>query len=92
MSVSLFPCPSPTDRPAFSSDDKRIQWVKGDISKIDDLVRACEGIDCVYHIAALVGPFHPNHMYKKINYEGTLNLIEACKRQGVGARMLLLAH
>jgi hypothetical protein len=72
-----------TTRPPFSSDDPRIEWVKADISKLDDVVKACKGIDCVFHIAALVGPFHPKNMYMKINYEGTANLIEACKRNGV---------
>ena len=37
----------------------------------------------MFHIAALVGPFHPYPLYEKINYQGTLNLVEACKRHSV---------
>ena len=31
----------------------------GDVTKMDDLLKAFEGADCVWHIAAAVGPFHP---------------------------------
>ena len=34
---------------------------------------------CVWHNAAAVGPFHPKQLYYKVNYEGTLNVIKACK-------------
>lgn len=44
---------------------------------------ACKGADCVFHIAAAVGPFHPQELYRKVNYVGTLNVIEACKRHKV---------
>ena len=47
---------------------------------VDDL---CEGADCVWHIAALVGPFHNKDMYFKVNYEGTLNIINSCKKHKV---------
>ena len=43
-------------------------------------MKACEGIDVVYHIAALVGPYHPKEAYVKVNYEGTLNVLNACKK------------
>ena len=36
-------------------------------------------IDVVYHIAALVGPFHPKELYMDVNYTGTLHIIEACR-------------
>jgi len=70
-------------KPQLSSNDPRIQWMQGDIANMDDCLRACEGIDCVFHIAAVVGPFHPYPLYKKVNYEGTLNLIEACRQKNV---------
>lgn len=44
----------------------------------------CEGADCVWHVAALVGPYHPKEAYYKVNYEGTLNVINACKKHKVG--------
>lgn len=41
------------------------------------------GVDCVWHIAALVGPFHPRHRYLEVNYEATVAVIEACREFGV---------
>mmetsp|Transcript_27980 Transcript_27980/g.78255 ORF Transcript_27980/g.78255 Transcript_27980/m.78255 type:complete len:406 (+) Transcript_27980:70-1287(+) len=61
----------------------RIKWVVGDISDVDALEVAFEGADCVWHIAAAVGPFHPNELYDRVNYYGTLNVINVCKKLGV---------
>eukprot|EP00511_Aplanochytrium_stocchinoi_P000379 CAMPEP_0204823510 /NCGR_PEP_ID=MMETSP1346-20131115/1596_1 /ASSEMBLY_ACC=CAM_ASM_000771 /TAXON_ID=215587 /ORGANISM="Aplanochytrium stocchinoi, Strain GSBS06" /LENGTH=414 /DNA_ID=CAMNT_0051950183 /DNA_START=83 /DNA_END=1327 /DNA_ORIENTATION=+ len=60
-----------------------IEYVKGDITKLNDLLNAFKSADCVWHIAAAVGPFHPLEVYDKVNYHGTLNVIEACKACGV---------
>lgn len=30
-----------------------------------------------------MGPFHPKKVYEKVNYEGTKNVVEACKQMGV---------
>eukprot|EP00940_MAST-03C_sp_MAST-3C-sp2_P002412 g2412.t1 len=59
--------------------DARIEYVTGDITDKAAVARACAGADCVWHIAACVGPFHPKPLYEKVNYNGTLNVIEACK-------------
>jgi nucleoside-diphosphate-sugar epimerase len=40
-------------------------------------------IDIVYHIAALVGPFYDKDMYMKVNYNGTVHIIDACKSNNV---------
>jgi len=69
--------------PAAAWQDPRIQYEVGDVSDVSKLITLCEGIDCVFHIAACVGPFHPKDLYRRVNYEGTLNVIEACKRNGV---------
>jgi len=37
----------------------------------------------VWHNAAAVGPFHPKELYFKVNYEGTLTLLKACRDAGV---------
>ena len=37
-------------------------------------------IDVVYHIAALVGPFHSAEQYNEVNYKGTLRVIENCRQ------------
>jgi nucleoside-diphosphate-sugar epimerase len=69
--------------PANVWKHKAIEYVKGDICNVDDLMKAFEGADCVWHNAAAVGPFLPKHFYRDINVVGTRNVIDACKKQGV---------
>mmetsp|Transcript_11471 Transcript_11471/g.17357 ORF Transcript_11471/g.17357 Transcript_11471/m.17357 type:complete len:398 (+) Transcript_11471:608-1801(+) len=40
-------------------------------------------IDVVYHIAALVGPFHDKELYIDVNYNGTIHILNACKKYNV---------
>lgn len=63
--------------------DPRIEYIVGDICDLPTVERFVEGADCVWHNAAAVGPFHPVPLYFKVNHEGTLNVIEACKKKGV---------
>ncbi|KAH9107168.1 hypothetical protein AeMF1_017437 [Aphanomyces euteiches] len=60
-------------------DHPAIEYVVGDVANKQAVFDACKGADCVFHLAAAVGPFHPRDLYLRINYEGTLNVIEACK-------------
>ena len=60
--------------------------VQGDVSNVDDVMRACEGVDTVFHTAALVSLLGGATMRKsyrdeawRVNVAGTANLIEACK-------------
>lgn len=62
-----------------ASDRKEIIYVKGDITNYDDVLNAAKETDCVFHIAALVGPYHAEEAYVKVNYQGTLNILNACK-------------
>tara|TARA_R110002050_G_scaffold41242_1_gene100037 strand:+ start:27061 stop:28068 length:1008 start_codon:yes stop_codon:yes gene_type:complete len=61
-----------------------ISWVNGDITDIHSLMEAMEGIDYVYHTAALVS-FNPKDQQKlyKINIEGTANVVNACIEAGI---------
>ena len=75
---------------AEAQADGRLVYVQGDITKAEDvegmLAPAAGGprpVDIVYHVAALVGPFHPQQAYVRVNFEGTVNVIAACKRKGV---------
>jgi len=69
--------------PAGAWDHPAVEYVIGDIGDKDAVFRVCEGADCVWHIAAAVGPFHPQELYLKVNYRGTLNIIDACRHHGV---------
>lgn len=71
-------------KPKGASDDARIQYVRGDLTKLEDVKAACEGgIDCVWHIGALVGPYHEFKAYRAVNYQGTLNVLEAMRALGI---------
>jgi len=60
-----------------------IEYVVGDITNLETVKEVCKGADCVWHNAAAVGPFHPKPLYYKVNYQGTLNVIQACEELGV---------
>jgi len=50
---------------------------------VEKAFQAAPKVDIVYHIAALVGPFHDKKMYHAVNYEGTMKIIENCKKYKV---------
>ncbi|MDX1762512.1 MAG: NAD-dependent epimerase/dehydratase family protein [Christiangramia sp.] len=57
----------------------RIDWITADINNIPALDSAFEGVEFVYHCAALVS-FDPSDEKKlrKINIEGTANIVNLC--------------
>lgn len=79
--VSYFP----NDKLDFS----RINCIKGDITQPGlDLSNAGNkhlyGIDTVYHLAANVSHFGKAELTNKINFEGTVNVLEWSKKAGAG--------
>lgn len=66
--------------------ENRIQFVKGDIRDPDLLVKASEGCDLVFHMAAMVSVTQTVEnpvLSSQINEMGTLNVLEACRRNKV---------
>jgi nucleoside-diphosphate-sugar epimerase len=59
------------------------QVFKGEISDKNLLIKATESCDTVFHTAAKAGIEEPYSEYFRINYEGTLAVIEACKANKV---------
>ena len=62
------------------------KFIHGDVANSDDVARAVEGVDYVFHLAALVSV--PESMEKmtecnRINSIGTINLLEASAKAGV---------
>ena len=61
--------------------DKRAKFTEGSILDKGNLNQALEGVEVVYHLAAKIrveeGEAKPD-LYKKVNIEGTLDLIKAC--------------
>ncbi|WP_417387527.1 NAD-dependent epimerase/dehydratase family protein [Gimesia sp.] len=60
-----------------------VETVQGDIRDAAIVKQACVGIDTVYHTAAVSGIWGPWDYFYSINTQGTLNVIESCKSQGV---------
>ncbi len=57
----------------------RIEWVEGDILDIDSLLQAMDGVEKVYHTAAMVS-FNPKDKAEimETNVTGTANVVNAC--------------
>ena len=56
----------------------------GDIGDKEYLLKAFEGVDTVYHVAGMIDiTGTKDDLVWKVNYEGTVNVVEACKKCGV---------
>lgn len=71
--------------PAQIDDIKhQVEWVQGDVLDVGSLEDAMQGVQQVYHCAAIVS-FHPDqraHMLK-VNIEGTANVVNMALDAGV---------
>lgn len=60
--------------------------IQGDIRDADSLQKAFDGVDIVFHLAALIAipySYQAPLSYVRTNVEGTLNVLQASLRQGV---------
>ena len=57
----------------------RIEWVEADLNDVPALIEAFKDVTHVYHCAAFVS-FEPDkyHQLRKINIEGTANIVNLC--------------
>jgi 2-alkyl-3-oxoalkanoate reductase len=60
-----------------------VKQIQGDISDKEAVLRACKGMDLVFHIAAKPGVWGNYNNYYSTNVSGTLNVIAGCKIHGV---------
>jgi dihydroflavonol-4-reductase len=80
------------DEPLDELEGLDVELVRGNVLSPDDARRAVEGVDTVFHAAAIYETFFgpvgnepgtgPGPMYA-VNLRGTFNVLEACRRQGV---------
>lgn len=59
------------------------ECIQGDIRDLATVNRAAAGCDTVFHVAALAGIWGPFQEYYTVNVLGTLNVLAACRTQGV---------
>ncbi len=70
------------DSPAL----KKIEVITGDVRDYDSVFNAMKGCDTVFHLAALIGipySYVSPLAYIKTNVEGTYNVVESARQQGV---------
>lgn len=58
-----------------------VETVTGDLRKFEDVRRAVQGVDAIYHLAAAFGGPFDNRQYLAINGMGTLNLLESVRAE-----------
>ena len=65
--------------------DESLRCIRGDVSNVDDVLQACEGVDTVFHAAGLISLLGGSTMRRsyrdqawRVNVAGTANVIEAC--------------
>lgn len=56
-----------------------IATVQADLCDAGAILRACEGMDAVFHVAAMPGIWGPRDMFWEINSGGTANVLAACR-------------
>ncbi len=56
-----------------------VKWVKGDVEDADDMYELTEGIDIIFHCAAIVS-YHKKEASRmlEVNINGTKNVVNAC--------------
>lgn len=65
-------------------DAAGIATVQADLRDAGAVARACAGVDVVFHAGGLTGVWGKRNTFHDINVGGTSNVIEACRRNGVG--------
>jgi uncharacterized protein YbjT (DUF2867 family) len=60
----------------------KIEWAEGDVTKPETLEAALQGVDTVIHTVAIAIE-KGGRKYETINYQGTVNVVDAAKKAGV---------
>ncbi len=63
-------------------DGLDIEWVQGDVTRLETLENAMAGVTAVVHTVAIAIE-KGGRKYETINYQGTVNVVEAAKSAGV---------
>ncbi|MBU1109555.1 MAG: NAD-dependent epimerase/dehydratase family protein [Candidatus Riflebacteria bacterium] len=56
---------------------------RGEVSDAELVDKAVQGCDLIFHTAAKAGVEEPYSEYERINYQGTLNILNACRKNQV---------
>ncbi len=59
-----------------------VETIRGDLADRDTVLKACDGCDEVFHVAAKAGMWGDYKEYYNANVVGTRNIIDGCKHAG----------
>ena len=80
LSESELSEPDPSREQIFD----RIKWIEGDNTDMDSLLEIMDGVEIVYHAAALVSYSRKKHdSLIETNTMGTANIVDACLEKGI---------
>ena len=66
-----------------SLENSSVSFFQGDLTKADDVLEACKGMDLVVHAGALSTVWGPWEDFYQTNVLGTKYVIEACRQTGI---------
>jgi dTDP-glucose 4,6-dehydratase len=72
---------------AKSPIERELDVVAGDVTDLESVRSAMEGVDVVFHLASLIAipySYAAPRSYVHVNVEGTLNVLQAARQVGVG--------
>jgi nucleoside-diphosphate-sugar epimerase len=72
----------PTSNTTFF-EQKPLTKIIGDLTNPNSLQKACQGIDVVFHVAAIPRDWGPRRDFFEVNLNGTKHLLDACAEQKV---------
>jgi nucleoside-diphosphate-sugar epimerase len=58
-------------------EDEKLSFVVGDLTDRGSLVKACQQVEVVFHVAALPRDWGPKKTFFEVNLDGTKNLLDA---------------
>uniref|UniRef100_UPI00398F4096 3 beta-hydroxysteroid dehydrogenase type 7-like n=1 Tax=Pristiophorus japonicus TaxID=55135 RepID=UPI00398F4096 len=70
---------------SVSTETVRVKLIQGDITEMAEVRAAARGVDVIIHMAGLIDVWGNNPPAKiwAVNYEGTQNVLQACKELGI---------
>eukprot|EP00118_Oscarella_pearsei_P026105 m.309399 g.309399 ORF g.309399 m.309399 type:complete len:354 (+) comp46340_c0_seq1:37-1098(+) len=68
--------------------EERVSFFVGDLCSSEILLPALSGIDVVFHCASPPPASNNRELFLRVNYTGTKNVIECCKKAGVAKLVL----
>ena len=85
---------TPELSPLLLSLDKKVEFIHGDVTNVDDLSLSLKGVDTVVHLAAETGTgqsmYNINH-YSNVNIGGTTLLLDLIANKSIPVKKIVVA-